>query len=245
MIRRTLFNFLFGFLLLIFTPALLKEFYVLAGEFFKHISWHPITIGTVMGFYIERYFNRHFPEVAIFEHEITHAIVGLPFGFIPTRIWVSRNRGGTCRHIFYPIGLLKNLYPLAWRIVTLAPYFLPTFTVILALFLPMIPAPWKLWYDIIIGATFGFHALSGLVELKENYTNRNIVSLGTGELTKSDIGKTGMFFSPLFIIVAALSVHSLVLALIVYGYQGIGIWFKGLLWYTDSFTLPAIAALLH
>lgn len=243
--QRLFFNLFFGTVLLIFTPAICKEFYSLAGELFMSPSFSQFAIGTVLGLGIERYLHRYFPQVAVFEHEITHAIAGLPFGFIPTKIRFSRNRGGYCRHVFYSIGILRFLYPLTQRIVTLAPYFLPTFTVILALFRPLIPATSTAWYYICIGATFGLHAFSCLFDFKDNYTNSKSATFGTGEYTQTDIGKTGMVFSPVFIIVATIMVHSLILVLIVHGYQGIGVWAKEIWTYTITYILPAIAAYLN
>lgn len=243
--QRVFFNIFFGTVLLIFTPAVCKEFYSLAGELFMSTSFSQFATGTVLGLCIERYFNRYFPQVAVFEHEITHAIAGLPFGFIPTKIRFSRNRGGYCSHVYYPIGILRFLYPLTRRIVTLAPYFLPTFTVILALFRPLIPATSTAWYDICLGATFGFHVLSGLFEFIRSYTNSRSAIFGTGEYTQTDIGKTGMLFSPVFIIVATIIVHSLILVLIVHGYQGIGVWAKEIWKYTIAYILPAIVAYLN
>lgn len=239
-IRRISVNLFIGSILLILTPALFKTFSLLSVEFFKNSYFYPMAVGTVLGLCVERYLNKHFPEVAVFEHEFTHAIAGLPFGFIPTGISVSRYHGGCCRHIFYPVGPFKTLYPLSSRIVSLAPYFLPTFTVIMVLFRPVTSATCQPWYDISIGATFGFHALSGFFELKRNYTNRNIISFASGELTKSDIGKTGMLFSLVFIAVATIIVHTLVLAVIVKGDQGFGFWMKEIWHYTNSFTLPSI-----
>ena len=111
-ILRGAFNLIFGVALLALLPSVFSQFIRTAGEFFLHFTWYPIVIGTVIGIFAERFLDRHFPEFAIFEHEITHALVGIPFGFIPTGITVSRHRGGECRHICILVGPLKYLYPL-------------------------------------------------------------------------------------------------------------------------------------
>ncbi len=237
-ILRGAFNLIFGVALLGLLPSVFSQFIRTAGEFFLHFTWYPIVIGTVIGIFAERFLDRHFPEFAIFEHEITHALVGIPFGFIPTGITVSRHRGGECRHICILVGPLKYLYPITQRIVTLAPYFMPTFTLIMALFRPAVPPGWLMMYDVGIGVTFGYHTLSTLVELRENFTSGTIVSAGSGGLTKTDFGKTGMIFSPIFIGVATLAVHGFILTVIIHGYPGMTEWTKGIFNSTNTFARP-------
>jgi len=236
-------NLLLGIILLAFLPAVFNQFIGNVADFFHHFAWHSIAFGTGMGLVIERFLNRFIPEIEILEHEITHALVGIPFGFIPTGISVSRRRGGECRHYAVIPWPLIPLYPVAKRIVTLAPYFMPIFTVIMASFRPITPSNWQPWYDLGIGATFGYHSLGTLAELRENFTSSNLAD-GSGRWKKSDIGKTGIIFAPIFIIVATLAVHGLILAVIVHDYSGMAQWGRETWYFTKTTTMPYIFSLV-
>lgn len=244
-ILRGVFNLIFGVVLLAVLPAVFSQFIRNVGEFFLHFTWYPIAIGTVIGFFAERFLDRHFPEFAIFEHEITHALVGIPFGFIPIGITVSRHRGGECRQICLLVGPLIALYPISKRIVTLAPYFMPTFTLVMSLFRPDVPTAWLMMYDVGIGVTFGYHTLSTLVEVRENFTSKTIESAGSGGLIKSDFGMTGMVFSPILILVATLAVHGLILAVIIHDYPGMTEWAKGIFQSTNTFARPLFDSVVN
>lgn len=222
-----LFNLLLGIILLMLAPAVVEQFFVNSADFFCHFPWYPIGAGIGIGLVAERFLRRYLPEIAIFEHEITHALAGLPFGFIPTGISISRRRGGECRQqAIFPWPLFP-LYAVGQRVVTLAPYYLPVLTVFMAGFRPVTPMEWQPWYDLGLGAAFGFRSLSSFRELRENFTTAWF-SDGAGPATRSDVGKTGVILSPILIVVAGLAVHGLILTVVTHGYGGIGQWGKGI-----------------
>lgn len=93
-------------------------------------------------------------------HELTHALWGLLFGAVPSRLRVSA-KGGS-------VNLTKtNLF------ITLAPYFFPfyTFVVILAACAVSFfvhPLPWRPAWTFAIGLTWAFHLLFTLQTLTQS-----------------------------------------------------------------------------
>ena len=112
-------------------------------------------------------------------HELTHALWGLLFGAIPSKLKVGV-RGGSVR-------LSKSNF-----IITLAPYFFPfyTFVVILVALLVYVfvrPLPWLPLWMFLIGFTWAFHIL---------------FTLSTLTLAQPDVQTFGRGFSWAFIYLA-------------------------------------------
>jgi len=107
------------------------------------------------------------------------------------------------------------------EMVGFAPYILPTFTLFSALFLPLIPDEFQYYFLIWIGFTFAYHTISTIEETKQSFNNRTFKMAGTGEETRSDLGRRGLFYSALSIVAFTLFFHLLVIVIITDGYAGL------------------------
>ncbi|MBR1920630.1 MAG: hypothetical protein IJ829_01345 [Kiritimatiellae bacterium] len=115
-------------------------------------------------------------------HELTHAIWGLLFGAVPSKLRVSENGGS--------VSLTKSNL-----LITLAPYFFPfyTFVVVVAALVTFAfvrPLPWLPLWMFMIGFTWAFHVLFTL----ETLTRR-----------QPDVQLYGRIFSWVFIFLANLA----------------------------------------
>jgi hypothetical protein len=122
--------------------------------------WIPLAFGLAAG--IPLYFTliKKLPAISTFEHELTHALVALLFFRRIHKFIVTNRRGGQVQYSGTFGGEFGDL------LIGLAPYFLPTFTLIAVLVRPFLPAGWFPWYDGFIGATLAFHVFSTLEETK-------------------------------------------------------------------------------
>lgn len=185
-----------------------------------HRILFPVAFGTILGLIIDQIMLRHWPGFETFEHEVTHAIVALFCLRKIRRFVVTRHGGGYVEHQGSFGGLLAE------DLIGFAPYILPTFTVISVLFRPWVDLPYRPWFDGWIGFTLGFHTWSTLRETKEAWTHRAFAAAGTGETMKSDLGRRGLIFSSIYIATTTTAIHGLVLALILGGYGGFGMWYR-------------------
>ncbi len=97
--------------------------------------FYPVIIGFVFATILYYAVLRNYYAIQNFEHELTHAIVALAF-FRRINRFVSTSRGGYISHSGGFGGPVGNV------LITLAPYYLPTFTLIMALLRPLIPLVW-------------------------------------------------------------------------------------------------------
>ncbi len=93
----------------------------------------------------------HPVKTYVLGHELTHAMTGMMFGAVPSRLRVS-DRGGS-------VNLTKSNI-----IITLSPYFIPFYTlVVLAAALVtgvfVKPLPWPLAWVFAVGFTWAFHVV--------------------------------------------------------------------------------------
>ena len=93
----------------------------------------------------------HPVKTYVLGHELTHAIWGLLFGALPSRLRVSESGGS--------VNLTKSN-----MLITLAPYFFPfyTFVVVVAAIVTYAfirPLPWLPLWMFMVGFTWAFHAL--------------------------------------------------------------------------------------
>jgi hypothetical protein len=182
------------------------------------VIFYPVLIGFVIATILYYAVLRSHYAIQNFEHELTHAIVALAF-FRRIDSFVSTSRGGYISHsggFGGPVGSV---------LITLGPYYLPTFTMILALFRPLVPFPWFPWYDGVIGCTFGYHTVSTVDEIVRNYSKRWFNYVGTNKPTQTDIGKTGLITSAFIIIALTSLLHGIVLYLLTGGYHAVGQYF--------------------
>lgn len=217
---RLLLHLISGLILIIFLPAISVVFKDYFLAFIRHVNWLPFAAGTFFGIVIDKILCRYLPVAEVFEHEITHALSGLPFGIIPIRIIATRN-GGECRQLYFTPRILL---PFAIDFVTLAPYIFPTFTVVLILFRSSWPAGHLLFYDLAIGLTFGYHLWSTIRETRCNFTKAPIINPTSASLTETDIAKSGMIFSSIYIVSLSLAIHGVLMAILVEGAVGITHW---------------------
>jgi hypothetical protein len=176
--------------------------------------WVPLVVGLATG--IPVYFTviKKIPYISTFEHELTHALVALLFFRRIHKFIVTSKRGGLVQYSGNFGGEFGTL------LIGLAPYYLPTFTLIAVLVRPVLPAEWFPWFDGFIGATLAFHICSTPEETKQAWTKQTFASAGDNQKTKSDIGEVGYLFAFLVIAGFGIFLMGLTLKLIGFGYAG-------------------------
>jgi hypothetical protein len=211
----------FGALFLIaVTPGILAAF-IASGSAFLHSSclW-SVLAGFIVGLLLDYVLLKRVPGLETFEHELTHAVAALMFFRRVTGFVVTRHEGGTCGHSGGFGGRLGDDF------IGLAPYVLPTFTFLLVAIRPLLPQRLFPWFDIGIGLTFGYHLLSTVRETKEGWHTNWFASAGDGELSQTDLGSRGLFFSVVYIFAVSLAILGLLSAVVALGYSGIVNWAK-------------------
>jgi hypothetical protein len=176
--------------------------------------WIPLVIGFAAGIPVYFTMIRKIPYISTFEHELTHAIVALLFFRKIHKFIVTSRRGGQVQYSGNFGGEFGNL------LIGLAPYYLPTFTLITVMVRPFLPDGWFPMFDGFIGATLAFHACSTPEETKLAWTKRSFTGAGDNQKTKSDIGKVGYIVAFLVIAGFGLFLLGLALQLIGSGYAG-------------------------
>lgn len=167
----------------------------------------PFTIGglasLVLRFILKLMLSsRGIQTLNIFEHELTHALVALLFLRRVSRFKVWHSEG----IVEYTAGFGGRLGDI---FITLAPYFLPTLTLILAFVRPVLPITWHFWTDVGIGLTLTYHTFS---------------TLGEWSIMQPDITNTGILLSILYTITAASAIHGLLFFTLLDGYTGVKDW---------------------
>jgi hypothetical protein len=115
-----------------------------------------------------------------FEHEFTHAFMSLLFFRSIERFIVTSREGGYVRYSGGFGGEFGNI------MISLAPYYLPTYTIILLLFQPLIPPNFLPVFFAASGFTFVFHFLSTAKELKQNWSSESFNIARTNDQTNND-----------------------------------------------------------
>ena len=134
-----------------------------------------------------------------FEHELTHLLVGLLFFKKPAGFKVTDSEGG-----------VTELYGGNF-LITLAPYFLPTFTYILLLFYFIIDPRFYLYYFFILGLITSYHIFSTIQEFS---------------YSQPDIIVSGRVFSTLFLIFANIFVYGYLVAFLIGGFREGGVYIR-------------------
>ena len=101
----------------------------------------------------------HPVKTYVLGHELTHAIWGLLFGAVPSRLRISESGGS--------VNLTKSN-----MLITLAPYFFPfyTFVVVIAAIVTYAfvrPLPWLPLWMFMVGFTWAFHVLFTIETLSQ------------------------------------------------------------------------------
>lgn len=128
------------------------------------------------------------------EHELTHALFALLTFHRVTKITASWHDGGATS--FRGRG--------NW-LITLAPYFVPTASVLIAAFLWAIPDGWLHWASGLLGASIAYHMSSTWLET---------------HFRQTDITKAGLIFSLMFLPTANLVAYGLLLGVAADGGAG-------------------------
>ena len=141
--------------------------------------------------------NKHF--YSTFEHELTHLLVGLLFFKKPAHFTVTRDAGGET-------GLYGGNF-----LITLAPYFLPTFSfLMLPVYLIILPK-FHLHYFILFGFVVAYHVFSTIQEFS---------------YSQPDIIKSGKIFSTLFLVFTNILVYGFLIIFVSGGFEHGGIFLK-------------------
>jgi hypothetical protein len=182
--------------------------------------WIPLICGLGAGVPLYFIVIKKIPAISTFEHELTHALVALLFFRRIHKFIVTSRRGGQVQYSGNFGGEFGTL------LIGLAPYYLPTFTLIAVLVRPLLPAEWFPWFDGFIGATLAFHICSTPEETKQAWTKRSFAGAGDNQKTKSDIGKVGYVLA--FLVIAGFGIFlvGLSLQLIGSGYAGTWLFLK-------------------
>lgn len=193
--------------------------------------WFALLVGGfAVGIVAGRAMLRWLPTLSIAEHEFTHLLAGLPFGCLPTK-FVVRRSGGLASHRPTPIPYIG---PMVEDFVTLAPYVLPTFSVIVAIGLPWLAG----WGQGLLGLTLGYHLSTTWAEMLVNWTGRRLERADRQGDIRSDFAQVGFGFSLVYVPVVALALHGLVLAVALNGYAGLSAWAGFVVRGVSGFWLP-------
>jgi hypothetical protein len=172
-----------------------------------------------------------------FRHELTHAFVSILFFQFPTlfmidlREWLKTRRAGhqvaarrskrrrrstrrrrSVRRLENSQLLVGVTGPARGDFLNaLAPYFLPLFTLPLLLLRPFAPGSVVKIVDLLIGITYAFHLVTGILEFG---------------LHQSDVRNTGVIFSYTFVILMHIVFLVIILLIVSGNYAGIAAYFR-------------------
>jgi hypothetical protein len=208
-------RFLLGLIALFIIPGSILAFWdtllIIAHD--KDL-WIPLICGFCTGIPVYYLIIRKIPAISTFEHELTHALVALLFFRRIHKFIVTARRGGQVQYSGNFGGEFGTL------LIGLAPYYLPTLTLISVLVRPFLPPGWFPFFDAFIGATLAFHLCSTPEETRLAWTKRTFTGAGDNQKTRSDIGKVGYIFAFLVIVGFGIFLLGLSLQLIGTGYSG-------------------------
>jgi hypothetical protein len=104
----------------------------------------------------------------------------------------------------------------------------PTATLAVALFTPLVAPPARPWFLGGAGVTFGYHLVSTVREIRASFTRRGFRPPGGRREVRTDIGQRGLVYSSAFIVAGFLLFHGVTAALLADGYGGVPIWGRAL-----------------
>lgn len=145
------------------------------------------------------------------EHEVTHAIFAILSGHSVQHIRITAHEGGEIRYKGKGNWL-----------ITIAPYFFPTITVILLSLRLCIEQNY--WLELGIGVSIAFHITSSYVETHGS---------------QSDLKQVGRFFALCFLPTANVLTYTLIVAYLQSGFSGVGVSVKSLYHFLLSYSVPA------
>jgi hypothetical protein len=176
--------------------------------------WIPLAAGTGTGIILYFLLIKRFTLFNTFEHELSHAFMALIFLRRITRFVATRKSGGLIKYKGKFGGTFGDM------MITLAPYYFPTFTIICVLFKPLIPDPYLIYYFMFIGFTLAYHILNSINETMGNWSGHSFRDV-EGRAIKTDIRQAGYVTSFISIIGLTLFIYGLILYLLRFGYSGV------------------------
>lgn len=141
--------------------------------------------------------------LSTFEHEITHALFAVLTFHKVTSMKTSWHDGGSTT--FQGRG--------NW-LVTIAPYFFPTVSIILAALLWLVPESLLMWANALLGASLAYHFTSTWLET---------------HFRQTDLNKASLPFSLMFLPTANVALYGLLFAFAADGQAGMSEYFGALL----------------
>ena len=171
----------------------------------QSLKFFLIGFGVFLPIWFGGFKRNHF--FSTFEHELTHLLVGLLFFKKITRFHATENEGGH-------IALYGSNF-----LITLAPYFLPTFTILLLPLYLIINAEFYRYFFALLGFLTSYHVFSTLREFGFHQT---------------DITKTGKLFSCIFLVFSNIVCYGFILAFVIGGF------YNGWLFLKNGFISSAI-----
>jgi hypothetical protein len=176
-----------------------KEFLQTISRFNIHSSQIQFFLVGIAIFFPVHYIAKTFFQsiwnyLCVLEHECTHALVGLLFGKIPVGMRVSAWEGGEVQ-----LRGGSNLW------ISLAPYFLPTLSLILLQIAWFFSLFDSLFFYLILGFTIAFHIVTNWKETS---------------FCQTDLKRAGYLTSILVLPVANLLIYGAILSLVFGGAKG-------------------------
>jgi hypothetical protein len=212
-------QFILSLFALFFAPGLAIAFWKgILMMITNQALWMPVAAGFLLGIVLYEVIFKRWWGFSTFEHELTHALVALLFFRRIKKFVVTRYEGGYIVNTSGFGGEAGNHF------IALAPYFLPTFTLLSVLIRPFLPATWFPCYDVWIGITFSYQTLSNFGELKQNWTAKPFRQAGTGAQINTDIGQEGFIFSFVMIVTLKLLFLSMMMFIAAGDYAAMTEW---------------------
>ncbi len=192
-------------------PSLWTGFAEAVAALYRTPQFWPMVAGIVPGLWIGRWASHHATWWSTFEHELTHAVVGLPFGLIPYGFVVTRDRGGLVKQFCLPLPIFLLPVPLLGQHVSgLAPYAIPLFALAAALGVEFAEWwPYPLAAAGVVGFLVGYHLYSNLHELRTNASPRLFPNV-EGNAAHTDIAQSGYLASAAIIPALWLGSHAII-----------------------------------
>ena len=170
------------------------------GVFLSNINRPIIRLfvdGFLLGLVILPLIYRKISFFTIFEHELTHMLVALMFFKKPRAFLVVEDLG----------GVVQMTKPgTSDFIIALAPYFLPTLTLLILPIYAIASPKFKVYIGLLLGFSLAYHLLSNMMEFSYR---------------QPDIKQMGYFFSTAMFIFGNIFFTGLILALIDGGFHEI------------------------
>lgn len=196
-------------------PGLYAGFLEHGHELWRTPQFWPAVLGALPGVLAGRWVSRHATWWCTFEHELTHAVVGLPFLLIPYRFIVTPNRGGLVKVFTPPLPLFLVPIPLVGaHIMGLAPYSIPLFALVACVGGDLAGA-WAHPVAFAAGVGFlgGYHLYTNLHELRGNASPRLFPDV-EGNATHGDIAQSGYLLSAAMIPAMSLASYTVLMILL-------------------------------